>query len=406
MIGRLIDRCLIRQLLFASIVALIAFSAPVVLISLTMQLPSEATLTWLVWPALATIAPMIVYHTLPLLVPLAIVWCYANFAANGTLVTMHMAGLSYLSVRAPAITVAILAMAIAYAMSCWLAPRTAGNLQDVMTSLRHDMNPALLRIGQFNSIDGGRQVVFFRSRLNDSAVADVFIRERAGTAEERIFQAKQAIFARDLDEGKRGIILLDGTIQLFNGDKTSLRVTTFDRLVLPLTEFAYGRSTHSYTLVEELGPLAFLQGRAAAFRTAVEGRNWTREALKRFIVPALALIHTLFGLELLAAWGTMSGRQDDPVAIVCAMLGSLHFAVIFLAEQTSVALPWAAAVVAVAVTELAVAIVLMTVRSRRPRPVPGSIAARVPIAPTEGALGPVALTASNAIAQQVVKKMA
>jgi lipopolysaccharide export system permease protein len=378
----------------------------VVLISLTMQLPSEAALTWLVWPALATITPMIVYHTLPLLVPLAIVWCYAGFAANGTLVTMHMAGLSNLSVRAPAITVAILAMAVAYAMSCWVAPRNAGNLQDVMMSLRHDLNPALLRIGQFNSIDGGRQVVFFRSRLNDSAIADVFIRERAGTAEERIYQAKQAIFARDLDEEKRGIILLDGTIQLFNGDKTTLRVTTFDRLVLPLTEFAFGRSTHPYTLVEELGPLAFLQGRGEAFKTPVEGRNWTREALKRFVVPALALIHALLGLELLAVWGTMSGREDDPVALVCAILGSLHFAVIFLAEQTSVALPWAGAVVAVAVTELAVAIGLMTIRSRRAAPAPGSISARMPVMQAEGALEPVGLTASNGIAQQVVKKMA
>jgi lipopolysaccharide export system permease protein len=279
-------------------------------------------------------------------------------------------------------------MAVAYAMSCWLAPRTAGNMQDVMMSLRHDMNPALLRIGRFNSIDGGRQVVFFRSRINDDAIADVFIRERAGTAEERIYQARQAIFARDVDEEKRGIILLDGTVQLFNGDKTTLRVTAFDRMVLPLTEFAYGRSTHPYTLVEELGPLAFLQGRAEAFRTPVEGRNWTREALKRFVVPALALIHTLLGLELLAAWGTMSGREYDPVAIVCALLGSLHFAVIFLAEQTSVALPWAGAAVAVAVAELAAAVALMAIGSRRAMPAPGSLPARGPILHADGALAP------------------
>jgi hypothetical protein len=50
---------------------------------------------------------------------------------------------------------------------------------------------------------------------------------------------------------------------------------------MPLTEFAYGRSTHAYTLVEELGSLALLQGRLDAFRNPVEGRNWTREAVKR-----------------------------------------------------------------------------------------------------------------------------
>ena len=359
------DRCLVRQIVFASAVAIVVFSGPVILISLSVQVPSEAVFSKLVWAALASIAPMIFYHTMPLLVPLAIVWCYANFSSNGMLVTMHMAGLSNLSVRAPAITVAIAAMAFAYAMSCWVAPRTAGNLQDLMMSLHHDMNPALLQAGQFNTIDGGRQVFFFRHRLDDDTVADVFIREHPDTAKERIYRANQAVFAHDRDEQKGGIILLDGTVQTFKGGKTDLMVTAFHRLVLPLTEFAYGRSTHSYRLVEELGPLAFLQRRLDAFESPVEGRNWTREALKRFGIPALTLIHALLGLELLAAWGTMSGRQYDPMPLVCIMLGSLHLIVVILAEQASVALPWAGAFAAAVVAELAAAIALMTARSRQ-----------------------------------------
>jgi lipopolysaccharide export system permease protein len=363
--------------MFASVVATVVFSGPVILISVSTQLPSEAVLSRLVWPAFASIAPMILYHSMPLLVPLAIIWCYANFSSDGTLVTMHMAGLSNLSVRAPATAVAIVAMTLAYAFSCWVAPRAAGNLQDVMMSLHHDLNPELLRTGRFNTIDGGRQVIFFRSWLDDNAVADVFIREHADTAEERIYQAKQAVFVRDRDKEQRWLVLLDGTVQAFTGDKTSLRVTAFDRLVLPMTEFVYGRSTHPYTLVEEMGPLAFLQGREHAFENPVEGRNWTREAVKRFGIPALALIHMLLGLELLAAWGTMSGRQSDPVGLICALLGFLHLTFVVMAEQTSVALPWAGAFAAAVVAELAIAIAFMTLRSMRATLTPEMALARM-----------------------------
>jgi lipopolysaccharide export system permease protein len=176
-----------------------------------------------------------------------------------------------------------------------------------------------------------------------------------------------------------------------------------------LTEFVPGRSSHTYTLVEELGPLAFLRGRVEAFRTPVEGRNWTREAVKRFVIPPLALIHTLLGLAVLAAWGTMSGRENDPVALVCIMLGSLHFAVVSMAEQTGVALPWAAAAVGLALAELAAAIAVMTLGSRRAPRRPRPMSARMSVVhaeDAEDALRPVALGAVDGTAQQVVKKMA
>jgi lipopolysaccharide export system permease protein len=360
MIIRTIDRHLMGQIAFASIVAIVIFSFPVVLISASVQLPNEALFSSLAWPALASIGPMILYNTMPLLVPIAIVWCYANFATNGTLVTMYMTGRSSLSVRAPALAVAIAAMAVCYALSCWIAPRTAGRLQDLMMSLAHDINPVLLRDGRFNAIDDGRQVIFFRQRIDDTTIADVFIRQNPGTDDERVYRARQGVFWRSADNAQRALVLLDGTVQFFNGGKANMKVTAFDRVELPLTEFVAGRSTHSWTLVEELGPLAFLQDRLDAFKHPVEGRNWTREALKRFGVPALALVHTLLGLALLAVWGTMSGREQEPTGIVVAIVSVLHMAVIGTAEHA-----WIGAFAALIIGELAIAIALMAARSKR-----------------------------------------
>jgi protein-S-isoprenylcysteine O-methyltransferase Ste14 len=85
----------------------------------------------------------------------------------------------------------------------------------------------------------------------------------------------------------------------------------------------------------------------------------------------------LLGLELLAAWGTMSGRQDDPVGLVCVLLGLLHLIFVVMAEQTSVALPWAGAFAAAVVAELAIAIAFMTVRSMRATLTPEMALARM-----------------------------
>jgi len=414
-----IDRWLMGQLIFASVVAVVTFTGPVILISLSVQVPNEAVFSKLVWPALAGIAPMILYHSVPLLVPAAILWCYAEFTSNGTLLSLHMVGLSSTSVRAPAIAVAIAATAFGYVMSCWIAPRTAGNLQDVMMSLQHDMNPALLKTGYFNAVDGGRQVIFFRHKISSDTVADVFIREHPDTPQERVYRAKQAVFVHDPD-AEEGIVLLDGTLQQFNGgDRTKLVATAFDRLALPVTAFMYGRSTHSYRLVEELGLVAFLRDRADAFKSPVEGRNWTREALKRFGVPAFALVHTLLGLSLLSMWSTMSGRRQNAIAPVCAILGFLHLGAVVLAEQASGALFWAGVFAAAVIAELTIAIVLMTVGRRRAwlspaaRSAPGAsndlhtggVGQALWVTPDRWLPDTVAVPAANCGAQQMAKKL-
>ena len=156
--------------------------------------------------------------------------------------------------------------------------------------------------------------------------------------------AKRAVFERNA-EGKEAVVLRDGSTQEFDGDKTALRVVAFDKLLVPATELG-GGPTRGYTVVDELGPVGFVRERSNSFRDPAEARSWTREAIKRFGIPALVLIHALLGLELLAAWGTMSSRQRHPVAAICAIIASFHVAVVLATEQIGWALPWAWAAIA------------------------------------------------------------
>jgi lipopolysaccharide export system permease protein len=358
MIAGIISTYLARRLIFASFVATVVMTGPVILISLFAQLPNEAVFSKLAWPALVSIASNILYHTVPALVSAAIVWCYAEYSSDGTLVTMHMAGLSTRSVRAPALGVAIGAMMFAYAMSCFVFPHSAGYLHDVINSLQHDMNPALLRSSSLNEIDGGRQVIFFRNWVDQDEIADVFIREISPASEEKTYVAKHAIFLRQTE--KKGLALLNGAVQVFSPGKAEVQSAEFDMLILPVTEYGESGVKRRWTGLQELGLLSFLRAGERAFEDPTERNKWVREAVKRFGIPALALIHTLLGLELLALWGTVTGRRNQPVVLICGIIQAWHFAVVLAAEQAVVSVYFAWAAIVLIGAELALAIRLMT----------------------------------------------
>ena len=357
---RIVDQYVTKQLLLAAFVATVVFSGPVILISLFSNLPNENIFTELLWPALSSIAPMILYHTLPVLVAVAIVWCYGRFSTEGVLVTLHLTGQSIFRVRAPALYVATGATFVGYALSCIVAPLTAGHLHDVLHFMRHDINPAMLRAGKLNELEGGRLAIFFEKFLDENEVSAVYIREVGAENEEKVFVARRAVFARNPEQN--AVILFDGSVQEFKPSRGEVRTAYFDQLSRPLITFGAANSKRPYTIVDELSTPKLLQERHAAFEDLVEAQSWTREVVKRFGIPALAIIHTLLGLELLAKCGVLADRRRQPIALACAIIASIHFVVVIAAEQIGLDLRWVWAVAVIIAAELAAVAALMSLR--------------------------------------------
>lgn len=327
-----IDRYLTQQILLASVVVVAVFSGPVILVSLISHLGEEALYTNLAWPALASIGPMILYHVLPALIAIAIVWSYGRFASEGVLLTIYSSGRSTFAARRPGLVVAAAAVVLGYVLTCLVIPLTAGHLHDVLYSLRHGINPALLKVGAFNQFNHGRQVVFFKNYINSNELADVFIRERAADDGERVFQARYAVFEKQGDDS--GVVLLDGTVQSYQGGQTQARVVAYDRMFVPLNEYGGRGLKRDYTIIDELPTPRFLEQRSNAFAAPGEAREWTHEAINRFAIPLLALLHTWLGLELLPVWRNLAGRRGHRAPLVCALIVVLHFAIVFSIEQT------------------------------------------------------------------------
>lgn len=359
MVG-VIDRYLTRQILLASAVVVAVFSGPVILVSLVSHLGEEALYTSLAWPALASIGPMILYHVLPALVAIAIVWSYGRFATEGVLLTIFSSGRSTFAARGPGLAVAGGAAVLGYVLTCLVIPLTAGHLHDVLFSLRRGVNPALLKPGIFNQFNHGRQVIYFRNFVGDSELAEVFIRDVAADSEERVFQARYAVFERQGDES--GMILLDGTVQSFRIGQSQPRVVAYDRMFVPLNEYGASTLKRDYTIIDELPTLRFLQHRAKAFADPEDSREWIHEAIKRFAIPILALLHTWLGLELLPVWRSLGARRGHRAPLVCVLIIVLHFAIVFSIEQTLSDLRMIGAIAALVTAELAAAVILALVR--------------------------------------------
>lgn len=356
-----VDRWMIRQLLFASLIATVVMSGPVILISLFTHLPGRALYSELLWPALASIVPMILYHVMPVLVAVAIIWCYGRFSSEGTLVTLHLAGRSDFSVRMPGLIVALGVTVLGYTISNSIAPWTASHLHDVLFSIRHNLTPSLLRANVFNELDRAGDVFYFKRRIGPGKFEDVFIVKNVENGEKRAYAARQAIFKRDAQ--RTFMMLRDGSMQVRSADGGRMDVVDFDNLSVPLTPPE--GAVRGYRTVDELGTLRFLAVRKEAFQDPVRKRSWMREAVNRFVVPGMVLPHVFFGLELLAIGGLMTERKRGPVEMICASVAAIHFLAIVLVEQIGSNANWAWAVVALIAAELLAVLLVKIVRAKR-----------------------------------------
>ena len=359
----IIRRYLTRQLLSTVLVVSIAGTGPAIFISLFTTLRGDALFTRLAWPVLASVVPLMLYHTLPILVAGSAVWCFSKFSAEGTLMIMQSAGISPWSVGARMMTVALWMTGFVYVLAWVAVPWSAGYAHDVLFSLDYDVVPALLRPGEFNQIDHGRKVIFFENSADGQQLTNVFVRETARDGTERSYFAPLA--SMNGEGGTYHFILFDGSMEYLDRGQGKMKVVGFSAVGIPLATFGNG-AARTETFVDELGLVRFFKARPDRSSNPEIAGWWWRDAAKRFGIPPLTLIHTLFGLSLLAALGNPVRHHRNWAMLVCGVLLAMHVALVIVVELVFYS-PRAALLVAVlAGAELGAALVLLALRHATP----------------------------------------
>src|ERR1700674_4802401 len=325
----IIHRHLTKRLLFAVFLVLLGLVAPLILVSLFGHLPPAALYTEFLWPALFGIAPAILYLTLPIAVGIATTWYYGHLLSESTLPVLYSAGFSVLSVSAPAIFVAVLGTALGYSLSCYVAPLAACQLQDVVNIVQTAPTPELLQPNRFYSLDGGKRVIYFEERIDNDSIGGIFMREFAGN-EEKTFIARWATFVRR--EPQTLMILFDGTIQTQRAGDPQVEIVNFERIVQASGLSGSDPPKRTWTGEFELTTAEFLKARSQYEKDPGDANRWRSEALKRFGVPPLAIVHALLGIMLIMTWGNSGGRKETRVVLACLVIASIHTAIMISTE--------------------------------------------------------------------------
>ncbi len=304
----IVNRYLIKRLLLASIIAVLAIYLPVLLIQLLAQLPGAALSSELLWPALFGLAPTIFYITLPVTVAIAITWTYRELSADGTLTTLYNAGLSLLNVRMPAFFLATTAVVLGFITSNILAPQGSTHVEDVLHLIKNDLSPSLLTPQQFHILNDGKRVIQYQERINRNWISGIFIKE-TNEDEELIFFARDAIFERR--ENETWIILRDGHMQSRKIGQSDYDTVSFTQITRPTGLAGMKLPKREWTGYFELETSKFLAEYANAQKAPRKESEWISEALERFGIPILALGHTLLGLAYCHALAGHGSKQSD-----------------------------------------------------------------------------------------------
>jgi lipopolysaccharide export system permease protein len=325
----IVHRLLTRRLLLALAIFVVGIFIPVFIVSLFDHLPAAAFFSELFSPALAGVAPAILYVTLPAIVGLSITWTYGQLSSDGTLATLYNAGLSTHSVRIPALVLAALATVLGYVTSSYIAPIGAKQLHDVLNVIRRDLSPSLLEPNRLYTSNDGNYEFRFSDRLDSSRIGDVYFREITEENEQRTFYAREATFEREAKQ--TWFILLDGFVEVQKpGGRPHIAV--FSQVARPSGLAGSELPARSWVGYFELGTLEFLRANAEAQKRPQDAKRWAIEAVKRFGIPSLSLAHTLLGLSLLMLirWEHRQTRRIPELC--CGAVFGLHVIIVAAAE--------------------------------------------------------------------------
>ena len=323
---------LARRVFITAIVVQIALTIPVVLTALFHQLPPAAMRGGLIWPAFVGTMPTVSYIALPMAIGVAAALEFSRMSSEGMMAVLYSLRLSIWRICMPALACAAIFTMFGYLLSCWIAPMNVGTMHDVINVIRHTLNHRMLEAGQFYTFEESRRTIYLERWETPDIATGVFIRQySADKDQEETIDAARAEFRRN--EASVVMILSNGSIQSRSPNSDRVRVAHFDEYAISLPmQGTEGLPPRPWKGVFELPFLDFIAyGKLAVWDKRIFA-EWMSEATKRFVIPFLALSHTLLGIGLVVTVASATGRRATAATAVIAVIPVAHVAVLIAAE--------------------------------------------------------------------------
>jgi len=156
---------------------------------------------------------------------------YHRLIVDRELVVMRAAGLGQMALAKPAVLLALLLVALGYALSTYLVPTSYAQFGEMQWGIRYSFSHVLLREGTFN--DAARGVtVYVRERTDDGQLLGILAYD--GRDEQRSFALMSERGAMVQSELGAKVVMFNGSRQDFDKQTKQLSILYFDRYVFEL----------------------------------------------------------------------------------------------------------------------------------------------------------------------------
>jgi lipopolysaccharide export system permease protein len=175
-----IDRYIFRQLA-GGLLAVTAGLAALVWLTQSLrfiELVLDRGLSLTVFVELTSLMlPGFVAVILPITTFVVVLFVYVRMNSDRELVVMRAAGLSPLRLARPAISLALISVAIGYMLNLWLVPLSHGAFRMWQFEIRNQMAAILLQEGVFSSV-GNDLTVYARARERDGTLRGILVHDQ------------------------------------------------------------------------------------------------------------------------------------------------------------------------------------------------------------------------------------
>jgi lipopolysaccharide export system permease protein len=279
--------------------------------------------------------PSFVAVILPITTFVVIQFVYQRLAGDRELTVMRAAGLSPFALARPALAVAMLVVAMGYALNLWIVPSTLASFREFQWEIRNRMAAFLLQEGVFTQVSDAL-TVYVRSRDPDGTLHGILVDDNRNKAAPATILAERGRIV----EGQNGprVVLLNGSRQQIDHQNGRLDMLTFKENEIELSDANKGEGARmadmsEVSLHDLLDPHPF---------AARDIPKWIAEGHKRLSSPLTTLSYAMIALfsVLTGAFRRHGGflRPIAAVGVVVVLL-ALNLAAGSLAARDNSVIP-------------------------------------------------------------------
>jgi lipopolysaccharide export system permease protein len=370
-----LDRYLFRQLFWTGILVLASLTCVVWLIQslrfVEMIVNRGLSVPVFVWFT-ALLLPSFISIILPIAMLIAVLFTYNRLMVDSELVVMRASGLSPRRLARPAITLALLAVALGYALTLYILPASYHAFKETQAEIRNTYTSVLLQEGVFNTLMPD-VTVYVRDRRASGELEGIIVHDARDKEHTVTMMAERGA----MTEGPNGprVLMLNGNRQELTRSTGKMSLLYFDRYIFDVGAFSASSEERWREPRERFLNELLLPPSMAA--TTFNYNKLVMEGHSRLSSPLLILASALIALAcLLTGEFNRRGQLQRVVAACILVIGmqALWLVVKSLGEKYLAVAPllYADAIIPIVV---AAAILALDNRLRRPRRVAAPAAA-------------------------------